>query len=248
MPEHIVLSPYSFVGFEICNRLVEEGVEVTGVDLPVLSDPIEREEKELFLGRNSNFKLLKFEQLMSEGQEDYFYYISDLHCKEWLEYIEKIPLKKTDTIVYVVLDKNWLKNNQIPTRVNTTIILPTVYGPWQPVDTVFYQCLTQEQFPFEQYELEDKSDAIYSSDAAAAVLDISKLEQGVYQVQSDIKGHWHLLIKELGYQIIVDTERTGYNYSRQHDAKKYTSITKTSPQVGIDLVKKHIRFREFMRY
>ena len=56
MPEHIVLSPYSFVGFEICNKLMEEGLEVIGVDLPVLVDPIEKEEKELFQKLNQTSK------------------------------------------------------------------------------------------------------------------------------------------------------------------------------------------------
>ena len=245
MTNHIVLSPYSFVGFEICNCLMEEGMEVTGVDLPVEINPMEKEEKELFLGRNSNFKVMKHDEMMREWEDNDYIYISD-HYEKWLEYIEKIPSKNKKTIVYVVMDTRFKKT--IPTLINTTIILPTVYGPWQPKDTFLYKCLSQERFPFEQYDLEDKSDAIYSSDAAAAILEISMLEHGIYRVQTDIKDHWRRLLKELGYEVMLDARKTNYPFIYETDVKKYRTNTKISPEEGIDMVKRHIRNREILGY
>ncbi|OCA89980.1 hypothetical protein F7984_04845 [Pradoshia sp. D12] len=250
MPEHIVLSPYSFVGFEICNRLMEEGVEVIGVDLPVLVDPKEKEEKELFLGRNSNFKVKKHDQVINEIKDGYFFYITDMdnECEKWLEYVEKIPKKIEDTFIYVGMDKEGLVNKDIPNRVDTTIILPTVYGPWQPENTVFYNCLSQSQFPFELYDLENKRDAIYISDAITAIFEISKFEHGIYQVQSDIKEHWHLLLKELGYRIIAETGEKRNPDLQKLNIREYLAVTKISPHVGINLVKQHIRIRNLMSY
>ena len=245
MTNHIVLSPYSFVGFEICNCLMEEGMEVTGVDLPVEINPMEKEEKELFLGRNSNFKVMKHDEMMRDPEHNDYIYISDQYEK-WLEYIEKIPSKNKKTIVYVVMDTRFKKT--IPTLINTTIILPTVYGPWQPKDTFLYKCLSQERFPFEQYDLEDKNDAIYSSDAAAAILEISMLEHGIYRVQTDIKDHWRRLLKELGYEVMLDARKTNYPFISETDVKKYRTNTKISPEEGIDMVKRHIRNREILGY
>ena len=252
MSEHIVLSPYSFVGFEICNKLMEEGMEVVGVDLPSSadSDPMEKEEKELYLGRNSNFTIKNFDQIITEIKNEYTFYISDVNIndKEWLEYVEKIPKRNADTLVYVVMDNEWIKASHIPNQINTTIILPTVYGPWPPLNTVFCKCLSQAGFPFEQYEIEEKRDAIYISDAIAAIFDITRMEHGIYQVQSDIKDHWKLLLKELGYQIIVDDLKERNHRNCGTDIKEYVAVTKISPQVGIGLVKKHINVREIMRF
>ena len=221
-------------------------MEVVGIDLPVLINPMEKEEKELFLGRNSNFKVMKHDQVMNEWKDNYYVYVSD-HCEEWLDYIENIPFRKKSTIIHVLMNKSAL-NKPISKLINTTIILPTVYGPWQPENSVFYKCLNQNQFPFDQYEVEDRSDAIYSSDAATAILEISKLEHGVYQVQTDMKDHWNLLLKELGYEIILDSEKSGYPFFSQTDVKKYKANTKISPEVGIEMVKRHIRNREIMGY
>ncbi len=250
MPEHIVLSPFSFVGFELCNKLMEEGVEVIGVDLPIWVDPLEKEEKELFLGRNSNFTLKKQEQMIDERKGEFFLYISDIdvECEEWLEYIEKIPKTNEDTFIYVVMDRDWLKNDRIPNRVNTTIILPTIYGPWQPVDTFFYKCFSQDQFPFEQYVQEYRRDAIYISDASTVILTISRLDDGIFQVYTDIEKHWDLLLKEMGYQIMVDDVEMRNPISQNQGIQQYMAVTKISPHEGIDLVKKHIRVREILRY
>ncbi len=251
MSEHIVLSPYSFVGFEICNRLMEEGMEVIGVDLPTLVDPIEKEEKELFLGRNSNFTIKKHDQINHEMKNSCFFYITDMNreCEKWLTYVEKIPKKNEDTFIYVVMDKEEVINENLSSYVDTTILLPTVYGPWQPVNTVFYNCLSHAQFPFEQYDLENKSDAIYISDAITAILELSRFERGIYRVQSDVKEHWHLLLKEIGYQIVADhggQKRSIENHKL--DIKEYLAVTKISPKKGIELVKQHIRIKKLMSY
>ena len=251
MPEHIVLSPYSFVGFEICNKLMEEGIEVIGVDLPVSvdPDPLEKEEKELYLGRNSNFTIKKIEHIIDEIRNEYTFYISDvdIHDQAWLKYTDEMPTRNNDRVIHIVTDQKWLKNRQISKRINTTIILPTVYGPWSPENTMFCKCLHQTEFPFEQYEIEEKRDAIYISDAITAIFNIVSLEQGIYEVESDIKDHWRLLLKELGYQIIVDDWNEGNRGASRLDIKKYVAETKISPQEGIEIVKKHLSLREIMR-
>ena len=251
MPEHIVLSPYSFVGFEICNKLMEEGIEVTGVDLPVSvnPDPLEKDEKELYLGRNSNFTIKKLEHIISEIKNEYTFYISDVNLNDeaWLKYTDEMPKSNNGRVIYVVTDQKWLMNRHIQKRINTTIILPTVYGPWAPENTMFYKCLNRTEFPFEQYEIEEKRDAIYISDAITAIFDVVSLEHGIYEVQSDIKDHWQLLLKELGYQIIVDDWNEESFHNRRSDIKTYVAETKISPQEGIEIVKKHLSIRDIMR-
>ena len=252
MPEHIVLSPYSFVGFEICNKLMEEGIEVIGVDLPVSEgpDPLEKEEKELYIGRNSNFTIKEFEQIISGiKNEEYTFYISDvnLNDKAWRRYFDEMPIRNNDRVVYVVTDQKCLINRHIQRRINTTIILPTVYGPWVPKNTMFCKCLNQTEFPFEQYEIEEKRDAIFISDAITAIFNVVSLEHGIYEVQSDIKGHWQLLLKELGYQIIVDDWNEESLRTCRSDIKKYVAETKISPQEGVEIVKRHLSLRDIMR-
>ena len=224
-------------------------MEVIGVDLPLTPNPNEKEEKEMYLGRNSNFKVMKPDQMMDVGKSNSYIYISD-NSEHWHEYMEDIhlPFKKADKVIQVAMNQIDLSKTQ-SNLINMTIILPTLYGPWQPENTFLYKCLSsRNQFPFDQYELENKSDAIYSSDAAAAILEIAKLEPGIYQIQTDIKNHWSLLLKELGYEIIFEAGEMDYSCFPRNDVKKYQIKTKISPEVGIERVKRHIRNREIMGY
>ena len=56
MDKAIIVGVYEFIGFHLCEALLQEGIEVYGVNLPIDTSDHVVDEKRLLIGRNSNFQ------------------------------------------------------------------------------------------------------------------------------------------------------------------------------------------------
>ena len=77
MDKAIIVGVYEFIGFHLCETLLQEGMEVYGVDLPIDTSDHVVDEKRLLIGRNSNFQE-KDESFFSSfdfSQEDTFIFL-----------------------------------------------------------------------------------------------------------------------------------------------------------------------------
>jgi nucleoside-diphosphate-sugar epimerase len=67
----VIIGVFGEVGFQLCRRLLEEGNEVIGYDLPSRDEQesTKREEQQLLIGRNANFNLVKENLLRAKNEE-----------------------------------------------------------------------------------------------------------------------------------------------------------------------------------
>ena len=56
MDKAIIVGVYEFIGFHLCEALLQEGIEVYGVDLPIDTSDHVVNEKRILIGINSNFQ------------------------------------------------------------------------------------------------------------------------------------------------------------------------------------------------
>lgn len=245
MPRNIVMSPFSFVAFELCSQLMEDGQEVIGIEpsLPYLDKGV-REEKELYIGRNANLLLYSIEEFSFSKEEDSILYVyqEDISLPDVEEFLE-LNKKKTGKIVYIT------GNHHRPlidvmkwSESNVQIQLPDVYGPWRE-EGVFEQCLTGGSFPFEEYEKADRGDLLYIDDAVMSILEIAESKSGNYQLRSGVENHWYEVLKELGYHIIYDREREmpGRVFpSNKEEEQVYVVNAPIKPEKGVEMLRRHV--------
>lgn len=197
MDKVIILGTYGFVGYSICMKLLEEGLEVEGYRLDQGESEEFIESKKLMIGRNSNFKecLLEEDFLSMEPKQDLVILISyydlfhtvsekELVNHPFLKLNIEQSLRKLPNVKIVCLFPNEFMNS-IPSPFQKQILslekehvpfqsifLPTIYGPWQP-----------ETFLFQQYflkighvdnlqidERECTTDALYIDDVVESLI------------------------------------------------------------------------------
>ena len=208
MPRNIVVAPFSYVSFELCMKLMENGQEVIGIEpsLPYL-DKREREEKELYLGRNANWSLCPLEEFPLRSEEESVIYVCHVNpgwpaIQDFLQELNENSCK----IVYIThATQRPFMNVTDWSKSNVWIHLPSMYGSWQPENSFFEHSLIDPSFPFEEYEREDRRDVLYIDDAVDAIMEVAQLEGGgTYQLQSGVENHWDEVLKEFGYSILYD--------------------------------------------
>lgn len=243
MPRNIVISPFSFVAFELCSQLMENGQDVIGIEpSPSYIDKGVKEEKEFYIGRNANWLLYTIEEFSFSHEEDSILYVfqEDI-CRSVVREFLEHHKKEIGKIVYVT------GNRQQPfidvmkwSESNVQIQLPPVYGPWRR-GGVFERCLLEGTFPFQEYEREDRGELLYIDDAVMSILEIAESKSGNYQLRSGVENHWYKVLKELGYQIIYDKdrERQGREFS-DVDEQVYVVNTPITPAKGVEMLRRHV--------
>ena len=242
MPRNIVVAPFSYVSFELCMKLMENGQEVIGVEpsLPYL-DKREREEKELYLGRNANWVLCQLEEFSLRSEEESVIYVCHVNpgwsaIQDFLEELKEVSCK----IVYIThATQQPFMNVTEWSKSNVWIHLPSMYGSWQPENSFFEHSLIDRSFPFEEYEREDRRDVLYIDDAINAIIEVAELEGGAYQLRSGVENHWDEVLKEIGYSILYDSIGVAQDREYIVGEQVHYADARIKPEQGVEMLRRH---------
>ncbi|MEH6942375.1 hypothetical protein [Bacillus sp. JJ722] len=146
MTKNIVIGVYRFLGFHICNHLLNQGNEVIGVEWD--ENTIEyRDEKAMLFSRNANFSLNTFQDKLHLGEEcficvslyDYLDAESSLLLmKEVGKIVNRNSHPQSRILIFLPKEMNsellkginqWRKMLQINSTVQW-IYVADLYGPW----------------------------------------------------------------------------------------------------------------------
>lgn len=145
MTKNIVIGAYRFLGFHICNHLLNQGHEVIGVEWD--ENTIEyRDEKAMLFSRNANFSLKTYQDKL-HLDEECFIYISlyDLHADESVQMMKEVGKivsgsSHSQSRIFIFLPKKmtadlsreidqWKKMPHINSNLQW-IFVADLYGPW----------------------------------------------------------------------------------------------------------------------
>lgn len=186
MDKAIIVGVYEFIGFHLCNFLLENGIEVTGIHIPNDENDLFLEEKRLSFGRNSNFSERKLSDIQSiqEDRGKTFCFIDyySFYMKKEEEQLETSihPLVQTESLPQMVFalpiqlcEETSSKKKQYLFELieeSWNFYLPTVYGPWQPLYFSFQKALLDPQSTVQVTEREYMKDALYIDDVIQSIL------------------------------------------------------------------------------
>jgi hypothetical protein len=221
MDKAMILGVFNFVSFHMCKTLLNSGVEVCGVSFGNVENIPFHEEKRLEVGRNANFTEATLEELTKDvltGSKHalmlsvYDFYmlhhdqtlLKDDVTQAILEFINKNntqldilvilpmqfinPEKKLPIIQFLSELKQQAKNIQ-------EVYLPTIYGPWQPLDFLFQQAImsTMQKGKLTGADREWRGDALFVDDAVETILDIMEIgKPGEYLLESGKDDYWQI--------------------------------------------------------
>ena len=207
MDKAIIVGIYEFIGFHLCEVLLQEGIEVYGVNLPMDDSDLVVDEKRLLIGRNSNFQE-KDESFLSSldlTQKDTFIFL------DYYSFYMKRQEKKFLEIVHSNLPDEQLVRSvtimpiqECMKEINSPYIfyLPTIYGPWQPANFLFHRALYQSNVSHTIEDREWTGDAIYVQDAIHSILDfIENKKPASYLLKSNVENQWSKIASILSDQI-----------------------------------------------
>jgi len=183
----MVFGAQSHIGFAICEKFLEEGIEVCGIFLDSSSKmkKLLLEERMLLIGRNALFHELTLDHEWRNKEATHVIY-----CKEKSHHQDQLCFEKSvgtavDTrshYFYVVPDARQIEeDDQYVTSTlesYTLFKLPRLYGPFQPPEEKIHQHL-KSCVSGQKNTLIIKEPTIYITDAAETIVEI--IEKGDYQ-------------------------------------------------------------------
>ncbi|MCU9612446.1 hypothetical protein OEV98_02570 [Caldibacillus lycopersici] len=153
MDRFLILGAYGFLGFEISCAALERGYIVYHLDRSDSKNDAVFEEKQLLIGRNSNFQVVD-EQLLTQLEEEIQIVIP---IYDWAGYREeqKVEMQQQMSSLFHLLDhKNisfllpiqekanfldWLEEVDFSGRSWRIFFYPQLYGKWLPPSSILYQ-------------------------------------------------------------------------------------------------------------
>ena len=263
MDKVIIVGTYEFIGFQLCLALLEQGREVIGIHLNTTSQDPFLEEKRFEIGRNSNF---------TEKDETYFESFDPLSDSMilFIDYYSYF-FKREEKKLSFILSSKFLKNDsfhfnltlpmqlihekvliELPlfqkSDMSSIFYLPTVYGPWQPMNYVFQQAINNPNGPISLDEREWTEDALYIDDVMDIILkELEGKKKKVYLLKSKIEDHWKKVSNILIGESPIEPTR--------HKLKPFSQditvidVGATEPQDGIENQKRHLsRLKKIWEY
>lgn len=229
----VILGVYEFLGFIMAEHFLEKGLEVTGIHIEQTEEyDIFLEEKKSLFARNANYTeisylewshsqeltsktslivfpiydfFLKKTALVFLGQDllDHLFHTmkkfsdSQLVCLAPIQYKEKSmdqQQKHHDFLTNVYKGYSTCK----------LIYLPTIFGPWQPIDYFFQQLIRFEIKKDLVPKLHDQEyihDAIYSEDLIDAIYPLVEIEGNrEFVLISETKNKWVSCVEHLQHK------------------------------------------------
>ncbi|MBO0961215.1 hypothetical protein J1P26_16045 [Neobacillus sp. MM2021_6] len=222
MDKVIIFGIYEFVSFHACKTLLNNGVEVTGIQIDGAEDSPFLEEKRLEVGRNANFSerfLSELELMREEGTTPttFLFSIYDLYMQN-----KEMVLQKEKTIspiiqcikdyhnnanIVFILPIQMLRGEQVKTietfieRVKgcckniQMVYLPAVYGPWQPSSYLYQQAILSKWIKQDIIiaEREWTGDVLFVEDAARTIIKtIETGHHGNFILESGKQNYWEV--------------------------------------------------------
>lgn len=236
MDRAIIIGAFGFLGYSVCRAMLDEGVEVNAIPLGEEPDCF-IEEKRMEIGRNANFceeevrilnewkveapipviipfsdfYLMDIEEKLFENyflQEELFSFPPEnfpiiLLIPEQLEYDGTSKFEPLVKLKQNLTKKGFLLKE---------VLVPTLYGPWQPEGCFFQQIISLgvEAVTFPSLNpRESTSDAIYVADAAIVVRDLlEKAQTGKYVIRSGEESSWCKCLESI-FNILSKSKELG---------------------------------------
>lgn len=202
MDKVIIYGTYHFLGFNLCEKLLDEGIQVDGYRLNEAISEDFLEEKKFLIGRNANFVEKIVGDLEVSSSEDSF--ISEtiivISFYDMFFSLEENPFHTFEKIIRNISKQYSHASHvkllclfpidfiqEIPKsileQVNLIkgkqiplqiIYIPTVFGPWQPSVFLFQQYLLKEYLKAEPKldKRESTIDAIYITDIIDTIIQL----------------------------------------------------------------------------
>ncbi len=263
MQTNIVIGTYRFVGFYVTQFFLIQGEEVIGIDWDDSeASQYIKEEKELEIGRNSNyiyFPINKLKLLDISQQDTVFISCYDIQrgkmdkidfvIGEIVSFIEKCKKNgKNETpnfVLFMPIEKDVSIFQSILSSIRgmdsaKIIFLPTIYGPWQSEGMSFEAGINQlgQSDIKAAIAAEYTGDALYITDfvnALEAVLTTSSDRD--IQLCSSIDDHWDKCAK-LIFGESMDSF-TSQSTTKINKGTIFEVQCKMEPEEGIALQRKH---------
>ena len=265
MNRAIIIGTYEFLGFHFCLYLLEQGIEVIGIHLHTIDQDPFLEEKRMEIGRNDNFAEKNIDYLLSLDWflentfifiDHYSYYFKQAD-KDLMSVVNKAFINHyPDQIVFLLpiqlyieaVDENFNTGIEVfpdihHDAVYSAFYLPTLYGPWQPVEYAFQHSLIYPDIPVIVNEREWMEDALYIDDVVEKIMH-SLMDRGnkSYILRSKIKDQWQRIASMFLHQSSIATSKPLTIVSKDVIV---LDVGDTDLIDGFEEQKKHLmRFRE----
>lgn len=267
MDKAIIIGTYEFLGFNICQQILNEGIEVEGIHADFNSNDLFVEEKRFEIGRNSNFVETNYDDWKNGNRVDestvvvdfYDFFIRNVE-KQLLSDIKfQHKLLNLKGKVIFLLPVQIVRNRQFKgihsrfveiidrmkkdERDFQAFYLPTIYGPWQPANFIYQQSFLKEKHECELSDREYSFDAIYVDSAVHSILQFSK------------ENHQDILLKnheESWFEGLQLLDLTNIEIREKDPQWKFHGVEKVindsvSLQTGLTNQRKKVETLEFMR-
>jgi hypothetical protein len=267
MDKVAIFGTYHFLGFNLCEKMLEEGIEVVGYRF--CDDDKEEyiEHKQFLIGRNANFTekiltsedeylfettdesttilIFSFYDLYFSTKEMSYTYIQNfltkhISTKSYARIIILFPIEFLKSMPKAILSKiNQLKGQSIKIQ---AIYLPTIYGPWQSSLFMFQQYLLKNQDKRPKLDhRENTTDAIYIKDVVDKILRIiDSLEASDLVIKSGKLDQWKKGIQYLQAEDLISwSEVQENNNSSDEEIKVLTIDNGEKIETGLEIQKKH---------
>jgi nucleoside-diphosphate-sugar epimerase len=264
MDKVIIYGTYHFIGFNLCKKLLDEGIQVVGYRLFENDEEGFLEEKKLLIGRNANFeeRLLSNEEMLVEEKSIFVISFYDLYFSEFentssnyedffVEIQKQCKSNENAKLVclfphaYIEGLPKFLQDQlslmkEIPIQ---SIYLPTVYGPWQSNKFLFQQSLLKDYLNIiPKYEKkENTTDAIYINDIINEIIRIMDDADSINVLfQSKNGEQWKKGAQYLQLEYDFDLNEMKKEIRLNDDMKIIKINESVSIQEGLDIQKKHL--------
>lgn len=262
MESSIVLGAYQFIGFHLCKHLLDQGIEVLGVDW--IQDEIPStiiEEKEMEIGRNSNFSFKPLKHLeASEGASRTTLFIcwydvvkSNRSTGEAVKSMIRMLVDKfkerNERIRIVLLYPLGYGDEELMFTVDQIIHLPTIYGPWQHDSMVFEQGIRGIGEAKIKAAVEDEYtlDAIYIEDLLASLENMLSRAAKHIIVRSSAADQWALAAREVFDDPFIEDAGPVQGETKEAAGDVYEVNNHTAPKQGIDMQRQHHKRQELLK-
>jgi len=217
MDKAIIIGGFGFLGYSVCRAMLDEGIEVNAISVGKEFDKV-IEEKRMQIGRNANF--LEDELLINEDKigapNPVIIPLCDFYMLEKEDLLFEHPFlqegllslpPENHPIIFLLPEQLGYEGTyefeplaKLRQNLSTKgfllkeVLVPTLYGPWQPEGCFFQQLLSlgKDTMTIPTLNIREcTSDAIYVADAASLVRDLlEEGQEGKFVLRSGENNSW----------------------------------------------------------
>ncbi|MEH7013547.1 hypothetical protein V7087_22525 [Neobacillus niacini] len=219
MDKVVIVGVFDFVNFHICKALLDEGIEVRGVQIESEDTGDILVEKRLEIGRNANFTEISLGDISNDSYENetivlsvydlYMLYKEEYLLNEdmlinlisknhWEQIVILVPSQLLSNVIEskaeLVID-DFIKRTRAQNKDIQLLYLPTIFGPWQPDTFMFQHSILTDMNRGNAFKglREETGDALFIDDTVKSIIEIIETkEPGRFLLQSGKSNQWDL--------------------------------------------------------